>query len=119
MRIQAITIAAEGLTMDERQVLCDECAAVCARLAGVQATEWSVNHATNTVCGIVRWTEQEMIAGGTEALRMQVAALRGADRILRCREIACPPGCRSARHEPDTKPNTGFVRYPPDYDPRG
>ncbi len=35
MGIQIITIRAEGLSMDEQQALCDECAAACARMAGV------------------------------------------------------------------------------------
>ena len=118
MDIQIITIRAEGLSMDERQLLCDECAAVCSRIAGVQATEWSINPATETVCGLMRWSEYEAITQGTEALCREVAYLRAPGSVLRCREIPCPhrrtsPGARRAQ------PNTGFVQYPPDYDPRG
>ncbi len=119
MRIQVITIPMDRSSTEERAVLCAECAAVCNRLAGVQATEWSVNHATNTVCGILKWSEQEMIAQGTETLRMQVASLRNADRILRCRDITCPASHRAPARPYNTKPNTGFVHDPPGYDPRG
>lgn len=119
MYVQVIAIAAEELTMDEQQVVCDECAAVCARLAGVQAQQWRVNAATNTVCGTVKWSAYEAIAQGTEALSREVAWLAGADGILRCREIACPGSGRTVYRDTGTKPNTGFVRYPPDYDPRG
>lgn len=119
MHIQIITVPAEELTMDERRILCDECAAVCARLAGVQAHHWSVNHATNTVCGMMKWTEHEAIAMGTETLRMEVASLHAVDHILKCREFACPISRRTPYRDTDTKPNTGFVQHPPDYDPRG
>jgi hypothetical protein len=119
MYIQVIAIAAEELSMDERQIVCDECAAVCARLAGVQAHQWSVNHTTNTICGTMKWTAYEAIAMGTESLCRDVAFLQSADRILRCREIACPASRRPVRQDTGTKPNTGFVQYPPDYDPRG
>lgn len=54
MHIQIIAIEVEERAMDESQTLCDECAAVCNRLAGVQAHQWSFNPATNTVCGIVK-----------------------------------------------------------------
>ncbi len=64
MGVQIITIQAEGLSMNERQILCDECAAVCTRITGVQATEWSINPATQTVCGMMRWSEYEAIAAG-------------------------------------------------------
>ncbi len=103
MGVQIITIQAEGLSMNERQILCDECAAVCTRITGVQATEWSINPATQTVCGMMRWSEYEAIAQGTEALR---------------REIPCPHR-RTPPREDKARPNTGFVQYPPDYDPRG
>jgi hypothetical protein len=119
MHTQVITIAMDGSSEGERQVLCAACAAVCNHLAGVRATSWHVNHATNTVCGLVKWTEYEMIAQGTEALCTQVASLRDAGRILRCRDITCPALRRYTAHDTGTKPNTGFVRYPPDYDPRG
>lgn len=105
--------------MDERQMLCDECAAVCNRLAGVQAHHWTVNHTTNTVCGTMKWTDYEAIAMGTESLSREVAWLNSADRILKCREIACPTSQRSIRRDTGTKPNHGFVQHPPDYDPRG
>lgn len=104
--------------MDERQMLCEECATVCNRLAGVQAHHWTVNDATNTVCGTMKWTDYEAIATGTETLSREVGYLRSADRILRCREIACP-GPRPQPRDTGTTPRTGFVRYPPDYDPRG
>jgi hypothetical protein len=119
MHTQIITIAMDESSENERQVLCAVCAAVCNRLAGVRATEWHVNHATNTVCGLVKWSEYEMIAQGTETLCTQVASLRDADRILRCRDITCPALRRYTAHDYSTKPNTGFVQHPPDYDPRG
>lgn len=119
MYVQMIAIEAEELSMDEQQMLCDECAGVCSRLTGVQAHRWTVNHATNTVCGTMRWTEYEAIAMGAEALNREVAFLHSADRILRCREIVCPTSRRIPRRDTGTKPNTGFVQYPPDYDPRG
>ena len=118
MNVQIITIRAEGLSMDERQLLCDECAAVCAGIAGVRATEWSINPATDTVCGLMRWSEYEAIAMGTETLCREVAYLRAPGSILRCREIPCLHHHASAR-EAGARPNTGFVHYPPDYDPRG
>jgi hypothetical protein len=119
MFTQIITISMDESSQDEQQVLCAECVAICNRLAGVQATQWHINHATNTVSGVVKWSEYEMIAQGTETLRMQVASLRDAERILRCREIACPAARRHRAYDCSTKPNTGFVRDPPDYDPRG
>lgn len=118
MGIQIITIRTEGLSMDEQQILCDECAAVCAHLAGVQATEWSVNPATQTVCGRVRWSDYDAIAMGTESLCREVAHLRAPGHILRCREILCPDRRTPAR-ETGTRPATGFVQHPPDYDLRG
>ncbi len=104
--------------MDEQQALCDECAAACARMAGVQATEWSLNPATDTVCGMVRWSAYEAIAMGTESLCREVAYLRAPGHILRCREIPCPDRRTPAR-ETGTRPATGFVQHPPDYDLRG
>ena len=118
MVVQSITIHAEGLSMEERQILCDECAAVCAHIAGVQATEWSINPATDLVCGLVRWSEQEAIAQGTESLCREVAYLRAPDRVLRCREVPCPRRQTAAR-DGETRPRSGFVKYPPGYDPRG
>lgn len=118
MRIQIITIQAEGLSMDEQHILCDECAAVCARIAGVQATAWSINPATETVCGLMRWSDYEAIAMGTEALCREVAYLRAPGQILKCREIPCPHR-RIPTQETESRPNTGFVQHPPDYDPRG
>lgn len=119
MYTQIITIPMDDTSGDAQQMLCTECAAVCNRLAGVRATEWHVNHATNTVCGLVKWTEYEMIAQGTETLCTQVASLRDADRILHCRDITCPAVRRYTAHDNGTRPNTGFVQHPPDYDPRG
>ncbi len=104
--------------MDERQLLCDECTATCARIAGVQATEWSINPATEIVCGMMRWSEHEAIAMGTEALCREVAYLRAPGSILKCRDIPCPHG-RTSPGASRAQPNTGFVQYPPDYDPRG
>ena len=75
MYIQIFTLSVEGISMEETQVLCDECAAMCNRLAGVLAHEWSVNHRTNTISGVMKWSEYEMIAMGTEALSMVVATL--------------------------------------------
>ncbi len=118
MEIQIITIRTEGLSMNEQQILCDECAAACTRLAGVQATEWSINPATQTVCGMMRWSEYDAIAMGTESLCREVAYLHAPGSILKCREIPCPHRRRVAR-ETGTRPNTGFVQHPPDYDPRG
>ena len=118
MAVQVITIRAEGLSVNERQILCDECAAVCARIAGVQATEWSVNLATGAVCGLMRWSEYEAIAMGTESLCLEVAYLRAPGSVLKCRDIPCPHRRTPAR-EAGAGPNTGFVQYPPDYDPRG
>lgn len=118
MAVQIITIRAEGLSMDERQILCDECAAVCARIAGVQATEWSINPATGTVCGMMRWSEYEAIAMGTESLCREIAYLRAPGSILKCREIPCPRR-RTPTRGSGTGSNTGFVQHPPDYDPRG
>ncbi len=118
MEIQIITIRTEGLSMDEQHILCDECAAVCARLAGVQATEWSVNPATGTVCGMMRWSEYDAIAMGTESLCREVAYLHAPGSILKCREIPCPDR-RAPAWETGTRPTTGFVQHPPDYDPRG
>lgn len=118
MAVQIITIRAEGLSMDERQILCDECAAACARIAGVQATEWSINPATETVCGMMRWSDYEAIAMGTESLCREVAYLHAPGSILKCREIPCPHR-RVPTQGQWGPPNTGFVKYPPDYDPRG
>lgn len=56
---------------------------------------------------------------GTETLCTEVAWLRSADRILKCREIACPASRPSSPRDTGREPNTGFVRYPPGYDPRG
>ena len=119
MYTQIITIPTEQASRDEQQTLCEECAAVCARLTGVQAHQWVVNQATNTVCGVMKWTDCEAIAMGTESLRMEVAWLRDADHLLTCREIPCPGSRRFVRHENGTTPNHGFVQHPPDYDPRG
>ena len=118
MNVQIITIRTEGLSMDERQILCDECAAVCARVAGVQATEWSINPTTETVCGMMRWSEYEAMAQGTESLCREVASLHAPGSILTCSEIPCPRR-RTATRESGTGSNTGFVQHPPDYDPRG
>ena len=57
-----ITIPAADLAARERYVLCDECAAACDPLAGVRATEWSVDPATGSVRGVMRWDLYEAIA---------------------------------------------------------
>lgn len=119
MYARIVSMPVEDLSMDEREALCAECAALCDQLAGVQAHEWSVNRATGTVSGMMKWSDAEAIAIGTESLRMEVARLREADCILRCRDIPCAVGPRAARADTDTTPNTGFVWYPPGYDPRG
>jgi len=118
MEVHVITIRTEGLSMDERQILCDECAAVCTHIVGVQATEWSINPATETVCGMVRWSEYEAIAMGTESLCREVAYLHAPGSILKCREIPCPHGHSPVR-EAKVRHHAGFVQHPPDYDPRG
>lgn len=104
--------------MDEQYILCDECAAACARLAGARATEWSVNPVTKTVCGMVRWSDYETIAMGTESPCRAVAYLPASSSILKCREIPC-----SRRRTPErgagTRPNTEVRQYPPNDDPRG
>lgn len=119
MYARIVTMPVEDLTMAERQVLCAECAVVCERLAGVRAHEWSVNPATGTVSGMMKWSDAEAIAMGTESLRMEVARLGDAGRILRCRDIPCAMDRQIAPRDAAPKPNTGFVRHPPDYDPRG
>jgi hypothetical protein len=118
MGVQIITIRAEGISMDERQVLCDECAAVCASIAGVQATEWFVNPATETVCGMVRYSEHESIAMGAETLCREVAYLRAPEQVLACREIRCGQYVAPARPV-GVRPTSRFVHFSPDYDPRG
>ena len=119
MYIQIIGFAVEENDMEQVQTLCAECAAVCNRLAGVQAYQWSYNPETNTVSGVMRWTDYEAIAMGTETLCTEVARLHSANRILKCRDITCPVSQPSARRDTGERPNTGFVRHPPDYDPRG
>jgi hypothetical protein len=119
MYARIITIPVEGLAVDERTVLCAECAAVCARIAGVQAHEWTLNAATNTISGVLKWSEYEAIAMGTETLRMEVAHLYRAALVLRCRDLLCPARRLVARRDAGERPNTGFVHYPQDYDPRG
>lgn len=119
MYVQIIGFTIEEHAINERQTLCDHCAAICNRLAGVQAHQWSFNPVTNTVTGIVKWTEYEAIAMGTETLQTEVAFLQSANRVLRCREIACAAKQSPAAHDMGREPNTGFVRYPPGYDPRG
>ncbi len=119
MYVQIIGFAVEEGAMDQARTLCAECAAACNRLTGVEAHQWSFNPATNTVSGVMKWTEYEAIAMGTETLCAEVARLYSANSILKCREIACPTNQPPARPAPDERPNTGFVHYPPDYDPRG
>jgi hypothetical protein len=119
MYIQIIGFAVEENDMEEVQTLCAECAAVCDQLAGVQAYQWTYNPATNTVSGVMKWTDYEAIAMGTETLCTEVARLHTANRILNCPDIICPVSQLPARRETGERPNTGFVRHPPDYDPRG
>jgi hypothetical protein len=76
--------------MDERQILCDECAAACDRIAGVRATEWSVDPATGAMRGVMRWGLYEAIAMGTESLCRTVTSLRDPGGILQCTELPCP-----------------------------
>jgi hypothetical protein len=85
----------------------------------VQAHQWSYNPETNTVSGVMKWTDYEAIAMGTETLCTEVARLHSANRILKCPEIACPASQPPARPATRERPNTGFVRHPPDYDLRG
>lgn len=119
MYVQIIGFAVEGDGVEEARTLCAACAAACDRLAGVHAHQWSHNPTTNTVSGLMKWTEYEAIALGTETLCTEVARLHGANRIIECREIACPASRRAAHRDTGTKPNAGFVQHPPDYDPRG
>jgi hypothetical protein len=119
MHIQIIGFAVEEHAMDEARTLCAECAAACNRITAVQAHQWSYNLVTNTVSGMMKWTEPEAIAMGTESLCTEVARLYCANRILPCKENACSTTHPPARRDTDERPNTGFVQHPPDYDPRG
>ena len=114
MAIRIFTVSAEEISVDAGEALCAECAAACARLAGVAAHQWTVNPRTRMIAGIVRWTESEMIAMGTESLCRVVATLHPAHIAPACRSLACP-----TRRAAETSRNAGFVQYPPDYDPRG
>ncbi len=105
--------------MDESQTICDECVALCNCLAGVRAHEWRVSRATNTLRGIMRWTEYEMIAIGTEARVMLVAtlpltAVRSVLRDSPCHTLWC-----RMHDERPPYANVGCARYPEDYDMRG
>jgi hypothetical protein len=114
MAIRIFTVSAAEISVDEGEQLCAECAAACARLTGVTAHLWTVNPRTRMISGIVKWTESEMIAMGTESLCRVVATLHPAHIAPACRSLTCP-----TRRAAETTPNTGFVHYPPDYDPRG
>ena len=121
MRVQFITVTMRGLAVDEHGIVCAVCAKTCNRLAGVRASEWRVNPEADTVTGIVKWSDVEMIAAGTETLRLEVARLHDLARILLCRDMPCPSGLYGrpidAGREPDAL--RGCVRYPPEYDHRG
>lgn len=119
MHTQVITITATGVAMEHCDTLCTECAAICNRIAGVQATEWQVNRATGIIAGIMRWSEYEAIAMGTETLRLQVAHLTGAQVVLSSRTLPCMAAGPHAPDSPATHPQPGCVQYPPDYDHRG
>ncbi len=106
--------------MDERERICAECAATCNRRAGVRATEWRVNSGADTVTGIVKWSDIEMIAAGTETLRMEVARLHDLAHILLCRDMPCPADLYRQPERGGREPDAprGCVRYPPGYDHR-
>lgn len=123
MYVEILTISLEGLSAAEREVLGpmlgEVCAAACNRLPGVVAHQWSVNRQTNTVSGIVRWGDSAAIERGTKALAAAVIVLHPDRLMLTHREIACPVQPHPVRRKSDIRPDTKFVHYPPDYDPRG
>ena len=105
----------------DRQALCATCHAICDRLARVRTHRWILNAETDTLTGVMQWTEYEAIAMGTEASRMEVAWLHGARRILRCRDIPClgDPHKIPTRDGDNQRPNADSVRHRPHDDPRG
>ncbi len=118
-KLRIIAIATVSMSTDEATRLCAACSARCNTIAGVRAHRWEVNPATGVLTGVVKWSDAEAIAMGTEALRLEVARLHEPENLLVCRDMACPIGERATRYERDTSRNTGFVQHPPDYDPRG
>ncbi len=119
MYIQILTLSVEELPSDLCTTLREECTATCDRLPGVVAHRWSVNGRTNMLSGMVKWTGDDALRKGTEALSLVTAILHPERIIPAHREIAFPVHHRSVRREPDTRSNTGFVTYPEGYDPRG
>ncbi len=90
MFTRIITTPVADSATGESYVLCAACAAACDRLAGVRATEWSVDPATGSLRGVMRWNLYEAIAVGTESLCRTVTSLRDPGGILQCRELPCP-----------------------------
>ncbi len=86
------------------------------------AHQWSVNEETDTVSGTVKWTNDTTMRRGRDALA-RIVAIAHPDRLAPThREFSDSAGtvCPSPlRHGTDDTPNTGFVRYPEGYDPRG
>lgn len=121
MLVQIVTYSVEGLSGEEREIFCRECIEACNRLAGVRAHRWTLNERTDTLSGTVQWTDYEAIAEGSETLRMHVATLHSDRLPFTCRDVSCscPIGRQTVPPDTGVKPNTGFVKYPEDYDPRG
>lgn len=119
MYIQILTLSVEELPRELCEALREECTATCDRIPGVVAHRWSINRRTNMLSGVVKWTDDDALRKGTEALSLVAAILHPERLIPAHREVAFPIYRRPARREPDTRPTTGFVTYPEGYDPRG
>lgn len=128
MYTQVLTVSVAELEKEERalvsRILYEECAATCDVLTGMVAQQWSINEQTNIISGIVKWADDAAMRRGTEALSMVVATVH-PDRIIPThRAFAYPVQPRflkeaRTRKWTDDRPNSGFVQFPPDYDPRG
>lgn len=119
MDLRGLSISLMELAVEEQEVLCAECIAACNRLAGVHAHHWTLNRATNTLSGVIQWTEHEAIAQGTEALAIVVATLAPGDLAPVWWEMFCPDRPCPVRRALATETNTGFVRHDEEYDLRG
>ncbi len=114
MPVCIFTVSAEKISVDEGEAVREKYAAACAELTGVTAQQWTVNPRTRIISGIVKWMDTEVMVMGMESFCRVAATLHPVHATPACRSITCPTH-RAAK----TKPNTGFVQYPADYDPRG